>query len=172
MKTNTTILALLLLTASSSLAAQGGRQNPPRGGGGGGALPRIAALHRQIEETFMRRATQELELTDDQATKMSRIVLAAGERRRGLEEEQRQVRDALDDQLRPGIAANADSVSRTIDRLTQNRVAYAESFRDELKELKPILSPVQRGQYLILRDRLLQRIRELQDQRPPTGGRP
>lgn len=172
MKTQTTVLALLLLAVASPLAAQGGRQNPPRGGGGGGALPRIAALHRQIEETFMRRTTQELGLTDDQAVRMSKIVLAAGERRRGLEEEQRQVRGALDDQLRPGIAANADSLSRTIDRLTQNRVAYAESFRDELKELQPILSPVQRGQYLILRDRLLQRIRELQDQRPPVGGRP
>lgn len=172
MKTQTTVLALLLLAVASPLAAQGGRPNPPRGAGGGGAPPRIAALHRQIEETFMRRTTQELGLTDDQAAKMSKIVLAAGERRRGLEEEQRQVRNALDDQLRPGIAANADSLSRTIDRLTQNRVAYAESFRDELKELQPILSPVQRGQYLILRDRLLQRIRELQDQRPAAGGRP
>lgn len=164
------LFVLLFLAAALPLMAQG-RQNPPRGGGGRD-LPRIAALHRQIEETFMRRATQELGLTDDEAAKMSRIVLAAGERRRGLEEEQQRFRKALDGQLRPGVAADADSVGRTIDRLTQNRVIYAESFRDELKELKPILSPVQRGQYLILRDRLLQRIRELQDQRPPAGGQP
>lgn len=84
----------------------------------------------------------------------------------------RRLQDALDGELRPGVAANADSVSRMIDRMGQNRVAYAESFRDEMRDLAPVLSPIQRGQYLIMRDRLLQRIRELQDNRQPAGGPP
>lgn len=159
---------LLLLLAASPLAAQGGRLNQRPGG----PPPRIAALRGQIEQSFMRRAQKELALSDDQAARMQKIVAAAGERRRGLEEEMRRMQDALDGELRPGVAANADSVSRMIDRMGQNRVTYAESFRDEMRELQPVLTPIQRGQYLIMRDRLLQRIRELQDNRPPAGGPP
>jgi Spy/CpxP family protein refolding chaperone len=162
-------LALLLVVAAAPLAAQV-RQGPP--GAGRGGPPRTAVLRGQIEETFMRRAADELGLTEEQSAKMSRIVLAAGERRRDLEDEQRRLQVALDGQFRPGVAANADSVNRMIDRLGQNRVNYAESFRDEMKELQPILSPVQRGQFLKMRDRLLQRIRELQENRAAPPARP
>lgn len=165
----TTRAVLLLLLAASPLAAQGGGRGNQRPGG---PPPRIAALRGQIEETFKRRAMKELALTDDQAARMSRVVQATGERRRLLEEEMRRMQDALDGELRPGVAANADSVSRLIDRMGQNRVAYAESFRDEMRELQPVLTPIQRGQYLIMRDRLLQRIREVQENRAAPGGPP
>ncbi|MBK7596402.1 MAG: Spy/CpxP family protein refolding chaperone [Gemmatimonadetes bacterium] len=166
---HSTRAVLLLLLAAAPLTAQGGGRGSQRPGG---PPPRAAILRGQIEETFKRRAVKELALTDDQAARMSRVVQATGERRRLLEEEMRRLQDALDGELRPGVAADADSVSRMIDRMGQNRVAYAESFRDEMRDLQPVLTPIQRGQYLIMRDRLLQRIRELQDNRPPAGGPP
>ncbi|MBK6495244.1 MAG: Spy/CpxP family protein refolding chaperone [Gemmatimonadetes bacterium] len=166
---HSTRAVLVLLLAAAPLAAQGGGRGNQRPGG---PPPRAAILRGQIEETFKRRAMKELALTDDQAARMSRVVQATGERRRLLEEEMRRLQDALDGELRPGVAANADSVSRMIDRMGQNRVAYAESFRDEMRDLQPVLTPIQRGQYLIMRDRLLQRIRELQDSRPPAAGPP
>ena len=166
---HSTRAVLLLLLAAAPLTAQGGGRGSQRPGG---PPPRAAILRGQIEETFKRRAVKELALTDDQAARMSRVVQATGERRRLLEEEMRRLQDALDGELRPGVAANADSVSRMIDRMGQNRVAYAESFRDEMRDLQPVLTPIQRGQYLIMRDRLLQRIRELQDSRPPAAGPP
>jgi Spy/CpxP family protein refolding chaperone len=169
MTMHSTRAVLLLLIAATPLAAQGGGRGNQRPGG---PPPRIAALRGQIEQTFMRRTSKELALTDDQTARMSKIVVATGDRRRGLEEEMRRLQDALNSELRPGVAANADSVSRMIDRMGQNRVAYAESFRDEMRDLQPVLTPIQRGQYLIMRDRLLQRIRELQDSRPPAGGPP
>ncbi len=162
MTIRSTLLALSCLLAVTPLAGQG-RQGPP---------PRVAALRGQIEESFLRRAAEELGLTGEQATRMTRIVMTAGERRRGLEDEQRNLQQALDREFRPGVAANSDSVSRMIDRLGQNRVDYAESFRSEMKELQPVLSPVQRGQYMKMRDRLLQRIRDLQENRAPPPGRP
>lgn len=169
MFTKRMLLALMLVVAAAPVSAQV-RQGPP--GGGRGGPPRSAVLRGQIEETFMRRAAEELGLTEEQSAKMSRVVLAAGERRRDLEDEQRRLQVALDGQFRPGVAANADSVNRMIDRLGQNRVSYAESFRDEMKELQPILTPVQRGQFLKMRDRLLQRIRELQENRAAPPARP
>ena len=55
-----------------------------------------------------------------------------------------------------------------VDRILANRVAYQESFRDEMRELTPILTPAQRGQFLLIRDRFLQQVHELQQQR--AGG--
>ena len=81
------------------------------------------------------------------------------------------MRQALAFQLRPGVAANADSVAKLVDALTNHRVAYAQTFKDEMRELSAILNPVQRGQYLMMRDRLMQRVQELQQgrQQVPAG---
>lgn len=132
---------------------------------------RSAVLRERIEEVFQRRVREELALTDDQAARTARVLSAWAERREAIENEERVMRAALNAQLRPGVAAVADSVSRMVDRMTTNRVAYMESFRDEMRELTPILTPVQRGQFLLMRDRLLERVREMQQQRLPAGGR-
>lgn len=149
----------LLIGSAPQLVAQTGEPGP-----------RSAVLRDRIEEAFQRRVREELGLTDDQATRTARVLTAWAGRREAIESEERGLRAALAAQLRPGIAAAADSVSRLVDRMTSNRVSYMESFRDEMRDLTPILTPVQRGQFLLMRDRLLQRVREMQQQRAPAGG--
>lgn len=134
---------------------------------------RLQQLRNRVDEMFMERTKTALGLSDEQFDRMVPIIQANGERRRALEDEERQLRGALGRELRPGVAARADSVNRFIDGITQNRVAYAQSFHDEMVQLAPILTPAQRGQYLQLRDQLLLRVRELQQNRqtaPPMGG--
>jgi hypothetical protein len=63
-------------------------------------------------------------------------------------------------------------VGRLVDALTERRVAYAETFRDEMREVSAILTPVQRGQYLLLRDRLIQRVQEIRQSRQGAATRP
>ena len=63
-------------------------------------------------------------------------------------------------------------MAKLVDALTNHRVAFAQTFRDEMRELSAILNPVQRGQYLLLRDRLMQRAQELQQARLNQGGFP
>jgi hypothetical protein len=89
----------------------------------------------------------------------------AGQRRE-LEASQRSLREALGGQLRPGVAANPDSVARLTDELMDVRVRYAESFRSEQRELARFLDPVQRAKITLLRDRLTNRARELRRRRP------
>lgn len=145
--------ALLLL----AVAASGASAQKP------GA--RAAMLRGRIEEQFVRRMQTELGLGDENAARMQRVVTTWATRRRALEEDERRLRQALNQQLRPGVAANGDSVATYVDELTANRVAYAQSFRDEMRDLTPILTPVQRGQFQMMRDRLLLRMQEVQ-QRP------
>ena len=148
------LLLALLVIAPATAAAQGG--GPPRG----------QALRGRIEVAFLDQVTRQLALTPDQRTGVERVLTDWGTRRRTLETEERTLSMALGRQLRPGVAANADSVNRVVDRLLSNRVEYAESFQGEMRDLAPILSPAQRGQFVMMRDQIFRRIRELQDGRP------
>jgi hypothetical protein len=122
-------------------------------------------LRHRIEERFTTRVRQQLGLTDEQTRKLQETSREFGGRRRELEARERAIRDALTLQLRPGVAANRDSVTRLTDAAVELRVAYAETFRDELKETSKFLDPVQRAQLFTMRDRLLSRAREIRGER-------
>ncbi len=159
------VIRLALLALTVGIAAPADAQNRAPDG-------RVQALRNRVDEMFMERTKTTLGLTDDQFDRMAPVIQANGERRRTLEDEERQLRGALARELRPGVAARSDSVNRFVEGITRNRVAYAQSFHDEMVQLAPILTPAQRGQYLQLRDQLLLRVRELQQSRqsaPPMG---
>ncbi|PKL93928.1 MAG: hypothetical protein CVV20_01135 [Gemmatimonadetes bacterium HGW-Gemmatimonadetes-1] len=145
---------------------------PPLLGQGGPPGDRAQMLRSRVEETFLRRAQQQLALTDEQAERMMAVVRSAGEERRALEAEERTLRASLQQELRPGVAARVDSVNYFVEAISRNRVTYAQSFQKEMQALQPILTPAQRGQYLQMRDQLLQRVQELQQSRPGNAAAP
>lgn len=150
----TWILGILLLVAAP-LAAQGPDDSPARAG----------ELRRLIEERFAARVREELALTDPQAARLRQAMSTSFRRRRDLESEERLLRQALAGQLRPGVAADKDSVARLTEALVDLKLRYVESYRDELRELSTFLDPVQRAQFFMLRERLLERVRDLQARR-------
>jgi hypothetical protein len=138
-------------------------------------LGRADQLRRQIEDRFSARVQEELGLTDDQTAKMRLTASTFFAKRRTLEQEERRLRQALAGQLRPGIAANQDSVARLMESLLQVKERYLDTFREELKEMAAYLSPVQRAQYYILRERLMERVRQVREDnqlRRRLGGAP
>lgn len=149
------VLVVLLVARAPALMAQDTLSDPVR----------TERLREMIEQRFGQRLKEELGLTADQASKLRVTLAGLAARRRNMEQEEREMRQALAGQLRPGIAANSDSVAKLVDALTNHRVAYAQTFKDEMRDLSAILNPVQRGQYLLLRDRLMQRAAELQQGR-------
>ena len=149
------IVVAACLSAPAALAGQDTLHDPVR----------AARLREMVELRFGERMREELGLSDDQANRVRVVLGGLAAKRRGMEQDERRLRQALAHQLRPGVAANPDSVARLVDALTNHRVAYAQTFREEMRDLSAILSPVQRGQYLMMRDRLMQRILELQQGR-------
>jgi len=125
-----------------------------------------------IEQRFSERVKEALGLSDDQAARLRGVLAMVAEKRRLLEQEERSLRQALGYQLRPGIAANSDSVVKLVNGLTAQRVAFAQTFQDELRELSGFLNPVQRGQYLMMRDRLMMQVDELRRAQPRPGRQP
>jgi hypothetical protein len=128
--------------------------------------PRAEALRQLIEERFAQRLTTELGLDQEQSTRVRVVLSTWAVRRRALEREERRNRQQLGAAMRPGVAANDQAVTRLVDQLVTGRVAYVQTFKDELADLAPILTPVQRAQYVLMRDRLWQRVQEIRNQRP------
>lgn len=129
-----------------------------------------AELRARIEQRFTERVKLDLGLDDAQTARLKQVAGDWFNRRRGMESEERDLRQALAGQLRPGVAANADSVSRLVNQLLDLKVKYAESYREENKQLG-FLTPVQRAQYYSLRERLLDALKEARALRQ-AGGRP
>ena len=161
---------VLMLAAAVPLSAQ----DPT----GGGAEPQdtveSAQLRQQIEQRFHEIVRQRLALTDDQDAKLRATQEKYRTQRQPLFQRQFAVNQALDDQMRPGIAANPDSVRRMMDERQQIRGRLFQVDQDEDREMSGYLTPVQRAQFQMLRGRFIQRISELrqQRQRGGTGGRP
>jgi len=130
--------------------------------------PGREALRQRLDERFAARVREQLNLNDQQATRLRETATTFGGRRRELESRERSLRDALESQLRPGVAADRDSVARLTDALVDLRGAYAQTFRDEHREIARFLDPVQRAQLYMMRERLMRRAHEVRGER---GGR-
>lgn len=150
------VLALLLAMGWAGAAPAQTGDSAPRD-------PRV--LRQRIEERFAQRVQEQLGLTDEQTTRLRATSKEYGGRRQALETRERELREALSGQLRPGVAANQDSVARLTKALVELRVTYAETWRDEMAELSRFLTPVQRAQLYVMRDRLLQRVQQIRDER-------
>jgi LTXXQ motif family protein len=122
-----------------------------------------------IEDRFAERLTIELGLSEDQAGKVRAVLANWSSKRRSLQKEERTTRQQLTAEMRPGVAANQANVSRMVDQILDVRVAYVQTFKDELKDLSGILNPIQRAQYVLLRDRLNQRVQEIRNERKQEG---
>jgi len=126
-------------------------------------------LRTQIEERFSQRVQEELRLTPDQATKLRASQERYGAQRRTLMRQQFERRRALDDQMQPGVAANADSVRKLMDANQAGRAQMFKLEQDEDREMAGYLTPVQRARYHQMRERLMLRVMEMRAQR--RGGR-
>jgi Spy/CpxP family protein refolding chaperone len=150
-------LGLALLVAAAPLRAQDDA-DPAR----------ADSLRGVIQQRFARQVQQQLGLTQEQADKMRATTLTYFARRRTLEIQERRLKQALASQMRPGQAADQDSVARLTDQLLTLKIQQVQSYRDELKEMT-YLTPVQRAQFFIMRERLLEAIQNAQED---TTGRP
>ncbi|HKV74823.1 MAG TPA: Spy/CpxP family protein refolding chaperone [Gemmatimonadales bacterium] len=155
------VLGLLSLAVAAPAAAQDDTAS---------MVDRSRLLQR-IQDRFGAQVKEQLGLTDQQAARMKETTANWFLKRRDLEGQEQRARQAMASQLRPGVAANKDSVTKLIDKLLALRVSYAESFRQEDRELAAYLDPVQRAQYLVLRERLLERVQKARDERLQNGGR-
>ncbi len=162
MKTLRILAALVPALLVSGLAAQNpappappaGDSMPPVGPGRPGMMGRRAMPGRpmapaQAGARFEAVLRGELQLNDQQVTRVQAAVRANQDRRIALMRRGMDVRRAIAGQLQPGIAANNDSLNRLLEQAGRIGVERAQSQAQLLRDLS-FLTPVQRARLLAM----------------------
>jgi hypothetical protein len=138
-------------------------------------------LRSQIEQRIAERVKVELNLNDDQMRKLRATQERFGPRRRALARERMGYALGLQGQMRPGIAANPDSVRVYMDGLQRIKAGMLALDQEEDREWAGYLTPVQRARLQMIRQRVIDRVNQLRlgrqnrfggerpIQRPPRG---
>jgi Spy/CpxP family protein refolding chaperone len=130
-------------------------------------------LQQEIERRFGAVVQQQLGLSNDQADRLRATEERFRTRRRVIVRQQLLLRFGLQDQMRPGRAANPDSVRRLMDAMQANRGDLLRLDQEQDREMAGYLTPVQRARYQMLRERLLLRLQEVRRERAAQrAGRP
>lgn len=136
-------------------------------------------LRAQVEARWSSMVQTQLALSDQLMERLRTAERANQDRHRDLSRREADLHEAVGRQLQPGVAANNDSLSRSLDALAQIRVSHAQSDQQLVRDLS-FLSPVQRARYLIMARRFRERIEDMRERRPmmqpgerqPAAGRP
>jgi hypothetical protein len=132
--------------------------------------PRREQVMNQITERFMENYRQQAGLTPDQNQKFRAVAQRSFEQRRDRQQKEQELWRALEMQMRPGVAANPDSVSKLLDAIVAVRATAVDQMRADYKEFSTFLSPVQRGQLFIQFERLQRNIEDLIQRRMQRAG--
>jgi len=151
-----TILIAVGMTVLAGPIAGQVRQDPER-------------LRQQVVQRFIENYRTQAGLTEAQYDRFRSGVQRHWEARRALEQRERDVLMALGGELRPGVAADADSVTRLLDTLEGVQAERMDRLRREQAEFREYLSPVQRAQLVLSFARLERQIEDLIRQRMEAG---
>lgn len=137
-----------------------------------GAVPAVAQqrqdperLREQIVQRFMENYRRQAGLTDAQYGRLQQSVRRIWQGRQEQQRRERQVVQALEGQLRPGVAADQDSLVRLLDAVVAVQEERIGNLRAEQAELADYLDPVQRAQLVLAFARLERQIQQLIQQR-------
>jgi len=147
-------LALSMATATT-LAAQS-----PVDSGVAGDSAHLENLRQEVLDRYRTRAHELLGLNADQAVQFDSAQSRAWAQRRQYMLDRRRINMALQAQMRPGVAANSDSVSKLLDARREVTQSLFKVDDQEDREMAGFLSPVQRAQYQEFRQRFRERIAE------------
>ena len=161
------------------VAPAGAAQGQQRQAGQGGQLrrqPDRAQLEQQIRDRIGGALKKNLNLSDDQFTKLQATNKRYEERRRLLVEQERDARMGMRDLMIAGDTTNQAKVSQGLDRMLAVQRQRGDLLEQEQKELSGFLTPLQRAKYLGMQEQMFRRVEALRQQgqgrAQPRGVRP
>jgi hypothetical protein len=135
--------------------------------------PRRQALEAQIVERFMANYRQQAGLSDEQFTRFRSVAQRAFRQRRERQRREMEVWRALEGQMRPGVAANPDSLGRLLEGILALRQGVVEQARADDREFATFLTPVQRAQLFLSLERFQRSVENVQQRiRQGAGAAP
>ena len=125
-------------------------------------------LQRDVIARLLQNARVQAGLTDEQFERYREIALRSIASRNEVQGRERALWQALEGQMRPGIAAEEDRVVALIDSLVAIPERHVELSRTEQEAYAEFLTPVQRAQLLLLHRRFQNNIRQIMQRRLPN----
>ena len=156
------LLVALGLSLTSPLAAQGGLE-------GGGGKNR-AALEQRVRERLGRVVKEQLNLSDDQVTRLQQTNRKYERERIELVKQERDIRISMRSEVLSGDSADQAKVGTLIEQMLKVQRQRIEVVEREQRDLAEFLTPVQRVKYLVLQEQLRRRMEEFRQRGPQRGG--
>jgi hypothetical protein len=141
-----TLVLGITMTAVAAVPLLG--QNPPR----------RQQLQQQVVQRFMANYRSQAGLTDEQFSRFQEVIQSSFQQRAASLARERQLWFALESQMRPGVAADTDSLEFLMDAIFDVQEARVAQARAEMEEYASFLSPVQLAQLTIAWRRLQMQI--------------
>ncbi|HEX9729870.1 MAG TPA: hypothetical protein VGA37_15345 [Gemmatimonadales bacterium] len=149
--------ALIVLALSAApLAAQVG--------------PTPERLREEVVNRFLQNYRAQSGLSDEQFAQFQEMTRRVWMARRDFDRQERRVMIGLEEQMRPGIAADPDQVSALLDELMHLHVRRAAQAQSDQAEYAEFLNPVQRGQLVLAFMRLDRQIEQIMRERGRSRG--
>jgi hypothetical protein len=134
-------------------------------------MERRRQLQQEVMERFMQNIRSQARLTDEQLGQFQEVARRSVEAREQLRRRETQLWIGLEGQMRPGVAADQDSVNMLLEALVELQVERVEQARREQAAYAEFLSPVQRAQVTLAWRRLQMQIERVR-RRMPARRRP
>ncbi|MDQ6887730.1 MAG: Spy/CpxP family protein refolding chaperone [Gemmatimonadota bacterium] len=160
-------LARLIVTAALCVAGGGAvpLQGQPLGRGLGQSNPQRQQLENRLRQQLAQMVKAGLGLSDDQVQKLAATNRTYEEQRRRLNEDERDIRMNLRDELAAGDSANQSRVSGYLDRMLKIQRGRLDLVEQEQRDLSAFLTPVQRLKYIGFQEQLRKRMEQVRRNR-------
>ncbi len=155
-------LTLALIVAGASVVS--GQQ---------GQMRQRQMLQQQVMQRYMQNYKQQAGLNDKQFQDFTQLTERAFNERRELQQRERVLWQALEGQMKPGVAADADSLVGLIDAIFDVQQELIETERRNQADMAEFLTPVQRAQLMLSQRRLqnsIQNVMRNRQQNMEGGG--
>ena len=149
----------LLVTGTSVVSAQQGQMRQRQ------------MLQQQVMQRYMQNYKQQAGLNDEQFQDFTQLTERANRERTALHQRERDLWQALEAQMKPGVAADADSLVNLIDAILEVQQELVKTEQRNQTELAEFLTPVQRAQLMLSQRRLQNNIQNVMRNREGGGGR-
>ena len=126
-------------------------------------------LQQQVVQRFMQNVRAQAGLSDDQFERFGEVTRESFSERAQIARRELSLWRALEGQMRPGVAADPDSLTAIMDGIITTQEERAALTRAELEQFEPFLEPVQRAQVMLAWHRLQMQIDRILQGR---GGQP
>jgi len=140
-----------------------------------GQMRQRQMLQQQVMQRYMQNYKQQAGLNDEQFQDFTQLTERAFNERRELQQRERVLWQALEGQMKPGVAADADSLINLIGAIFDVQEELIETERRNQADMAEFLTPVQRAQLMLSQRRLQHNIQNVMRNRQQNmeggGGR-